>query len=96
VLLVKEDGQIEEIGGICSAHQTHEQFIQSCRKTCTTADVDGTTLLKWIVNKWGGMLETGLLWIRIGQTADYCERGNYDVMSENGVVTLCSANVLWP
>jgi hypothetical protein len=37
----------------------------------------GRIILKWIFNKWdAGGAWTRLMWLRIGQVAGICERGN--------------------
>jgi hypothetical protein len=36
------------------------------RKYLNDLGVDGRTIIKWIVKKWGGEALIGLLWLRIG------------------------------
>jgi len=38
--------------------------------------VDGRIILKWIFMKLGGVVWTGLIWLRVGQLAGCCECGN--------------------
>jgi hypothetical protein len=40
-------------------------------------DVGGWTILKWIIERYGGMVLMGLIWLRIGTSGEgSCEHGN--------------------
>ena len=39
-------------------------------------ELDGRIILRWILRKWEGVVETGWSWLRIGQGAGACENGD--------------------
>lgn len=64
---VKEDG----VGGACSTHGGDEKCVQifdwgnKWRDHSEDVDIDGGTILKWILGKWCGRLWTVCMWVKI-------------------------------
>jgi hypothetical protein len=57
---IKWAGLVADMGGC-------EKCIQNLRwKTSKDHDVDGRTILEWILGKQGGKVWTGCIWLRIG------------------------------
>jgi hypothetical protein len=52
--------------------------------------VDGNIILKWILEKQGGMVRTGFIWLRIGTNGGTCEHGNGPKSCIKGVKFLTS------
>jgi len=67
------------------AHRHKEKYRHAYRVKMRIAEglrqlanpvVDGRIILKWILQKQGGSLRTGLIWLRMGQVVCSCEHGD--------------------
>jgi hypothetical protein len=54
------------MGRACSTKGGEEEEIQKERDHWEDQDVGGWTILKWILERWGGMVGIGSIWLRIG------------------------------
>jgi hypothetical protein len=60
------------MGRACSTHWEEEKCIQGFggkarrKETTRKTDVGGRIILKWVLEKWDGVVWTGFIWLKIG------------------------------